>query len=192
MTKKIAVVLGHPDGKAFCGALAEAYGAGARQVGHDVTLLPLAEMAFDPVLRQGFRGNQPLESDLVYAQQVLHDAEHSVWVYPNWWGGPPALLKGFIDRAFLPGFAFQYTQGPLPQKLLKGRSAHVLMTLDTPVWWYRYAMGAPGLRVMQRGILQFSGISPVQSTLVGPVRGSSLKQREHWLQQAKKLGEKGF
>lgn len=191
MKKKIAVVLGHPDTGAFCGALAEAYLAGARQSGHDVTLLPLAEMAFDPVLRQGFRGNQPLEGDLAHAQQVLQAAEHSVWVYPNWWGGQPALLKGFIDRAFLPGFAFQYTQGPLPQKLLKGRSAHVIMTLDTPIWWYRYAMGAPGLRVMKKGILQFSGISPVQSTLVGPVRGSGLEQRERWLQQVTALGEKG-
>lgn len=192
MKKKILVVLGHPDATSFCGALAAHYVGGARQAGHDVTLMSLSEMAFDPVLKQGFRGDQSLETDLQMAQQALEAADHSVWIYPNWWGGPPALLKGFVDRTFLPGFAFRYTRGPLPQKLLKGRSARVIMTLDTPIWWYRYGMGAPGLQVMKKGILQFSGISPVQTTLLGPVRGSKPEQRGLWLEKMTGLGEKGL
>ena len=79
------------------------------------------------------------------AQAQIAWAGHLVWVYPTWWGAMPALLKGFIDRVFLPGFAFKHHQGSSRwDKLLAGRSAELLVTMDTPPWYYRWVQRGPG------------------------------------------------
>ena len=75
---------------------------GAGESGAEVRKLVLAEMEFDLNLSAGYKGKQPLEPDLQEAQELIAWADHLVFVYPNWWGGMPALLKGFIDRVFLP------------------------------------------------------------------------------------------
>ena len=106
--KRILLILGTPKRDSLCHALAEAYSNGARGQGHVVRQLPLGELQFDPILREGFGQQQTLEPDLLEAQRQIHWAEHLVFVYPVWWGGVPALLKGFFDRTFLPGFAFKY------------------------------------------------------------------------------------
>lgn len=108
--------------------------------------LKLGEMQFDPILRDGYNHSQTLEPDLLEAQRQIHWAEHLVFVYPVWWGGIPALLKGFFDRVFLPGFAFKYrNRSQLWDKLLKGRTADLLVTLDTPPWYFRWIYGAPAI-----------------------------------------------
>jgi putative NADPH-quinone reductase len=94
---------------------------------------------------------------LINAQNDITWAEHLTLVYPIWWGGIPALLKGFFDRVFLPGFAFKYRKGsPFPDKLLKGRTAHLLVTMDTPPWYYRWVYRMPGLHQMRKttGVLR--------------------------------------
>ena len=86
----------------------------------------------------GYAQIQPLEPDLLDAQASITWAQHLVWVYPIWWGGLPALLKGFLDRIFLPGFAFKYRpNSALWDRLLTGRSAELLVTMDSPPWYYR-------------------------------------------------------
>ncbi len=111
MGKRILVILGHPSSNSFCAALAERYTQSAMRAGHEVRPLFLGSMDFDPVLREGYQQVQPLEADLRNAQADILWAELLVLVYPIWWGGVPALLKGFFDRVFLPGFAFKYRQG---------------------------------------------------------------------------------
>jgi putative NADPH-quinone reductase len=77
--------------------------------------------------------NQPLGPDLVRAQQALLAARHVAWVYPVWWGTMPALLKGFLDRTLVSGFAYRYRpNSPLWDRLLRGRSAELLVTMDAP------------------------------------------------------------
>jgi NAD(P)H dehydrogenase (quinone) len=191
MSKSILVILGHPNPDSFCAALAQAYSEGAQAKGLPCQVLKLSELNFEPVLKRGFQADQALEPDLQAAQAAIQSAQHLVWVYPNWWGGLPALLKGFIDRVFLPGFAFKYQQGPIPAKLLKGRSARLMITLDTPVWLYRFGMGAPGVKVMQSAVLAFSGVTPTKTTLMGPQRGASQEKRQKWLEQAFELGKRG-
>ena len=137
MSKRVLVILGHPGTHSFCSALADSYIAAAKDASHDVRVMRLGDLRFDPVLREGYQQVQALEPDLLQAQANIHWAEHLVLVYPIWWGGIPALLKGFFDRILLPGFAFQYREGKaFPAKLLKGRSAHLLVTMDTPPWYY--------------------------------------------------------
>lgn len=188
MSTPILVVLGHPSGESFCAALARTYVEAARSSGHEVRLLALGEMTFDPILRHGYRCIQPLEPDLAAAQEAILRAEHLVFVFPLWWGSMPALLKGFFDRAWLPGFAYQFRdRSPFWDKLLTGRSAHLLVTMDTPPWYHRWVAGRPGLRQMEQAILEFSGIEPVRCTELGPMKRSSPEQRRRWLEQAAEM-----
>lgn len=189
MSKRILVILGHPDNDSLCGAIAASCVEGAREAGHEVKLISLGDLSFDPVLHKGYARIQELEPDLVAAQEAITWSQHIVFVYPTWWGGMPALLKGFLDRVFLPGFAFQYREGSrFWDRLLSGRSAHLFVTMDTPPWYYRLVYRMPGHNQMKRTILEFSGIKPVGITSFGPVRGSSQQQREKWLGLAKSHG----
>ncbi|WP_028454752.1 NAD(P)H-dependent oxidoreductase [Chitinilyticum litopenaei] len=188
MSKRTLVILGHPAADSFCAALAERYADAARAAGQEVRMLSLHALRFDPVLHAGFDGGQPLEPDLVEAQEQIAWAQHLVFVYPIWWGAMPALLKGFIDRVFLPGFAFRYRKGSmLWDKLLAGRSAQLLVTMDTPPWYYRWVYGDAGHKQMKRTILEFSGIRPVRITSFGPIRGATEPQRANWLARAARL-----
>jgi putative NADPH-quinone reductase len=190
MPKRILVILGHPDPASFCAALASAYIDGAGAAGHEVRSIRLGELTFDPILHEGYRRIQELEPDLRAAQDDVAWAEHLVFVYPTWWGAMPALLKGFFDRAFLPGFAFKYRDNsPFWDRLLAGRSARLLVTMDTPPWYYRWVYRMPGHHQMKRTILEFSGIKPVRIRNFGPVRGSSDRQRQAWLAAAQRYGQ---
>lgn len=187
--KTVLVVLAHPGATSFGTALGNAYAEGARKAGHDVKVLHLHDLKFDPILRDGYRVRQELEPDLIAAQKAIRRARHIAFVYPIWWGGLPALLKGFLDRVFLPGFAFRYREGKsFPAQLLKGRSAHIIATMDTPPWYYRLFFRAPGLNQMKKATLEFCGIHPVKSIAIGPIIGSKLTQRENWLRKADFLG----
>ncbi|PKM22410.1 MAG: NADPH:quinone reductase [Gammaproteobacteria bacterium HGW-Gammaproteobacteria-14] len=187
----ILVILGHPDRSSLSGALAEAFAAGACEAGATVKLLRLGELEFDPILWHGYRGGQPLEADIQQAQEDILQADHLVWVFPIWWGGLPALLKGFIDRVFLPGFAFRYRRGSsLWDRLLAGRKATVLATMDSPVWYYRWVQHRPAYHQLRHSILGFSGITPMRWYGFGPVRTASQAQRETWIEQARVRGIK--
>lgn len=133
MSRRILIILGQPSSNSLCAALARTYADAARQSGAEVRLLELGKIAFDPILRHGYERIQPLEPDLRNAQADITWAQHLVWVYPIWWGSLPALLKGFLDRIFLPGFAFKYrVNSALWDRLLTGRSAELLVTMDSP------------------------------------------------------------
>lgn len=192
MSKRILIILGHPDSDtSFCAALAHHYLQGAHAAGADIRELHLGTLNFDPILRSGYRGPQGLETDLKQAQDDIQWAEHLVFVYPTWWGTLPALLKGFVDRVFLPGFAFKYRKNsPLWDKLLSGRSAELLVTMDTPAWYYRLIYQNAGVSVMKKNILDFSGITPVRTHLFGPMISSKEKQRDQWLDNAFKAGHR--
>lgn len=187
----ILVISGHPTGDSLSAEMARRYAASAQGAGAVVRTLELGGLQFDPVLRAGYRGGQPLEGDLLAAQQAIAWANHLVWAYPTWWGAMPALLKGFIDRVFLPGFAFKYREGSsLWDRLLAGRSAELLVTMDSPPWYYRWVQKQPGHQQMKKTVLEFSGIRPVRVHSFGPVRGSSAQQRERWLARVQALGER--
>ena len=188
MTQRILILLGHPSSDSFCAALARHYQDSARQAGHEVRTLHLGDLDFDPILRQGYRQPQPLEADLLDAQQAITRATRLVLVFPIWWGGIPALLKGFLDRILLPGFAFRYKPGsPFPEKLLAGRHAHLLVPMDTPPWYYRWVYAMPGLHQMRRTPLAFCGSRPEKTLTFGPLLSSTPRQRQAWLEQTHEL-----
>lgn len=190
MARKITIILGHPDAASFCSALAEAYAASATAAGHEIRLFRLGEIDFDPVLRHGYQSDQELEPGLREIQEAITWASHLVLVYPNWWGALPALLKGMFDRIFLPGYAFRYREdSPFWDRLLTGRSAQVIVTMDTPPWYYRLAYTMPGHHQIRKTILEFCGIRPVKITSFGPVRSATAQKRELWLQKVRELAQ---
>ena len=187
--KKILVIQGHPRSESLCGSIAREYAAGAQQGGSQVDMLDLPQLQFDPILREGYKADQQLEPDLVKAQQLIRDADHLVFVFPSWWASMPALLKGFLDRVFLPGFAFKYQKkSPLPEKLLKGKTARIFITMDAPGWYYRWFNRAPGLRLLKFGTLEFCGVKPVKYNIFGPVRGAPEKRLLKFLNEARRIG----
>lgn len=188
--KRILMVYGTPKTISFCHALGEAYAQGARGRGHVVRELKLGEMDFDPVLHHGYEKSQSLEHDLLEAQRQIHWAEHLVFVYPVWWGGLPTLLSGFFDRVLMPGFAFKTHGRKHPSnELLKGRTAELLVTMDTPPRYFRWVYGAPAHRQMIRTVLEFCGIKTKGLTEFAPVRTSTEEQRQQWLHRAQSLGK---
>lgn len=132
-----------------------------------------------------------LEPDLLNAWEIIQWADHLVWIHPVWWGGMPALMKGFIDRLFLPGFAFQYRENSVWwDKLLKGKTGHIITTLDQPGWYYWFIYGRPSVNQLKRSTLGFCGIKPVKITYIGIIRNSTEIQRAKWLQKVGELGRK--
>lgn len=188
--KNILIINGHPDKESFCYALAEAYQKGAISTGAQVVLVHLIDLEFNPILSHGYREVSELEPDLVRVQEQIKAAEHLVFVYPNWWGTFPALLKGFFDRVFLPNFAFKYRKNsPFWDKLLTGKTARLIVTMDTPKWYYALINCSPGHHQMKKAILEFSGIEPVDITSFSPIKTSDLDQRKIWLNRVEKLGQ---
>jgi NAD(P)H dehydrogenase (quinone) len=187
-SKRVLIIAAHPSQQTFGAALAKRYADSAQQAGHTVQLMHLDQLAFDPVLHAGYRTIQPLETDLQSAQTAIQWAEHITFVYPVWWGSVPARLKGFIDRVFLPGFAFKYQQGKnFPDKLLAGRTAHLLVTMDTPGWFFKWGFREPAIAQMTKPTLGLCGIRTQGILRCAPVISSTDVQRGKWLSKAAAL-----
>lgn len=191
MQKKILIINGHPDKESLCSIFAERYKQGADLTTSNCKLVNLIDLNFDLNLHFGYRKRTELEPDLLQIQQDIIDADHLVFIYPTWWGTYPALLKGFIDRVFLPRFAFKYRDNSLLwDKLLKDKTARLIVTMDTPKWYYWLIYRNPGHNSMKKGILEFCGIKPVRITSFGPIKSSNEKKRQVWIDKVEELGRK--
>ncbi len=187
--KNVVVINGHPDPKSYNYALSKAYMEGAMQNNANIVPIDIAALDFDPNLSFGYRKRMELEPDLVDAWNKIKEADHLVWFFPMWWYGMPALMKGFIDRVFLPGLTFQPIPGkPLPQKLLKGKTARVVLTSDTPAWYDYFYMKRPLINQFKKGVLQFCGVSPVKVTYIAPIKNATEQFRKKWLDRMLQLG----
>ncbi|CAI8761970.1 NAD(P)H-dependent oxidoreductase [Chryseobacterium sp. IT-36CA2] len=189
--KKIAIINGHPNKNSFNFGVAEAYRLGAAETGAEVREIIIRDLNFNPNLQFGYQKRMELEPDLMKAWEIIQWADHLVWIHPVWWGGFPALMKGFIDRLFLPGMAYKYRENSVWwDKLLKGKTAHMITTLDQPGWYYRLFFGRPSVNQLRKSILEYCGVKPVKVTYIGIIRNSKDEQRAQWLRKVKELGKK--
>ena len=193
--ERIAVIDGHPDPSPsrFGHAIVSAYVEAARAAGHEVREIRLAGENI-PILESR---KQWLEEDVPAAvrpgQDAIKWAEHIVFYYPLWMGDMPALLKAFIEQAFRPNFALDYgDEGSkqLPKKLLRGRSARIIVSMGMPALFYRAYFASHSVRSFERNILKLTGIQPVATSLIGNV-DSGEKHRARWLRRIAALGEAG-
>lgn len=188
--QKILLLDGHPDAQSFCAALHMAYKEGATASGAEVQSLVLRELTFNPNLVHGYRKRTELEPDLLHAQALIRWAEHIVVIHPVWWGSYPALMKGFLDRVFLPGFFFRKIPNSTKTiQLLTGRSARIIYTLDMPrvLWWLS---GRPSYSALKWITLGYCGVSPIRGTAIGSVRLSDEAWRTKWVERVRALGVK--
>jgi NAD(P)H dehydrogenase (quinone) len=193
MNARAVLLFGHADldpaTQSLNQRLAEHYTRGYQSQGGTVQRIDLASLAFDPILRAGFRIKQPLEPDLVQVKEAIEQANHLVWVFPTYWASAPAVVRGLWDRLFLPGWAFQYEKGkPLPKGLLKGRSSRVLLTMDSPWFWYTLVNHRCIHRSFGGASLKFCGLSPVRFTTVHGVRELPESARQKWCARVEAVG----
>jgi len=189
--KKILVINGHPNRDSFNFALAEAYRQGAESPGTEIREMVIADLKFNPNLQFGYQRRTDLEPDLLDAWEKIRWADHLVWIHPVWWGGLPAITKGFIDRLFLPGMAFGYRENSVWwDKLLKGKTARIITTFDQPGWYYRLSYGRPSVNQLKKSVLEFCGVKPVKVDYIGIIKTSGEVQRMKWLEKVKILGQK--
>jgi len=191
-TKKIFIINGNPDGDSFSMALAQSYAEGARAAGHEVRLTSIHEMKFDPILHKGYKVIQAYEPDLVKFQEDVKWSDHFVSVYPVWWSDMPALMKGLIDRVWMPGFAYNFRKGKIPgwYRRLKGRSARVIVTSDSHPFLLWFLFGG-NINNYVRGVLRFSGFAPVRISWFSGMRMAKAEKLQGILQSVNKLGRKG-
>ena len=189
--KKVLIINGHPETNSYNYALANAYIEGAKNAGAEISTINIAELNFNINLQHGYQKRTELEPDLLLAIDKIKATDHIVWLFPMWWYSCPALMKGFIDRTFLPGITFQPVEGkPLPDKLLKGKSARLIITADSPSWFNSLFMGKPAINQIKKGTLEFCGVNPVKITYIAPITNSTQAFREKYLLKVRELGQK--
>lgn len=174
---KVFILNGNNKKQSLCTSICNAYKEGVEKAGHTAELMFIQDIVFDPILHEGYQVTQSLEPDLVKFQDLVLWADHFVIVYPTWWGGLPAMLKGLFDRSFYSGFAYRYHRtGPWWDKLLKGRTAHIITTMDAPLIWYRFAYRSAGTHMLKNAILKFCGFRPVSTSYITRVRFKTQQQ----------------
>lgn len=190
--KKDLIILANTNPQSLGWSLADSYEKGSRQSGKEVRRINLSELSFDPILWKGYSVIQELEMDLKKAQEDILWSDHITIFFPTWWASFPAILKGFLDRTILPGFGykFQGAQSLRWKKLLKGRSARLVVTSDSPTWYNRFILFSPGVRSIKKGTLEFCGISPVEVTRIGSVKKMNEEKRKEWLERVEEMGKK--
>ncbi len=189
--KNILIINGHPNPASFNFGLVEAYKKGALQSDAKVETITIADLNFNPNLKFGYQKRTELEPDLLESWEKIKRADHLVWIHPVWWGGLPAITKGFIDRLFLPGMAFKDRENSVWwDKLLKGKTAHIITTLDQPGWYYRLFFGRPSVNQLRKSTLEYCGVKPVKVSYIGVVKTSDNNQKEKWLAKVYNFGLK--
>lgn len=192
--KSIVVILGHPARKrvSFCEALAAAYVTGAKETGHQVNLIKLSDLQFDPILHEGFQGIQDLEADIQKAQDLMLEASHWVIVYPLWQFMIPALLKGFLERVLTKKFAFDlYDSHVKARDATKGKSARIIQTMGMPNFAYRWVCRSHGAKAL-KNVLRFIGIRPVEVTYCGQAENPNDERRQAYLERIRHYGQLGI
>jgi len=189
--EKTLIINGHPNRNSLCTGLAESYLKGAITANGNCEIVYLSDLDFNLNLEQGYQKRTELEPDLLQTWDKIKAADHLVFVYPNWWGTYPALLKGFIDRLFLPGFAFeQYENSIKWGKLLKGKTAHIIVTMDSPGFFYKLFLKSPGHNSMKKSILGFCGIKTTKTSNFRVVKTATPEKRQKWIKKAYEMGRK--
>lgn len=183
---RISLILGHPRGESFNAAIARTAFDTLAALGHDVRFHDLYAESFDPLITA-----EELRRDAVLPPLVrehcdeIAAAEGIVIVHPNWWGQPPAVLKGWIDRVIRAGIAYRFMDGDqgegIPEGLLKIQAALVINTTDTPAGREQAAFGDPLEVLWKKCVFDFCGVSNVTRKTYGVVVTSNPAQRARWL-----------
>ena len=186
---KISLILAHPRPGSFNHAIAEAVQGALVDDGHQVDFHDLHTEGFDPVLTAAELSARASSDDLLETHCLqIAGADGIVIIHPNWWGQPPAILKGWVDRVLRSGVAYRFDEGDdgegVPIGLLRAHCALVINTTDTPRERELAAFGDPLDTLWKNCILHYCGVPRVERTVFGVVVTSTPQQRRQWLEEA--------
>lgn len=186
----VLLIDAHPDEGRYCSHLLEVYRT-ALPSHAEVTLVALRDLTFDPNLAHGYRKRTEWEPDLKQLAEALDACDHVVFAFPMWWGAEPATLKGLLDRLFLPGFTFAYhEQDTWWDRNMVGRSADVIITMDTPPFFLRLAYGNSIIQRWKKQVLGFAGFKPVRILPLGQVKfGGAERHTAKWTGKVRNLAQ---
>lgn len=178
-----AVIYAHPNPNSFNGAILNQVIKALEDGKHSYDVIDLYKDRFDPVLlfdEKKRRSDMKRDPETAEYRRIVKNADHLIFIYPLWWGGMPAIMKGFIDRVFAAGEAYTY-QGKLPKGLLKARTASVYYTADAPSWYLRFWRRDADWVTVKDVMLKFCGVRRVRRLLFAGVKDSSDGKRTQWL-----------
>ncbi|MCY7755252.1 NAD(P)H-dependent oxidoreductase [Bacillus haynesii] len=178
-----AVIYAHPNPNSFNGAILNQVIKALEDGKHSYDVIDLYKDRFDPVLlfdEKKRRSDMKHDPETAEYRRIVNNADHLIFIYPLWWGGMPAIMKGFIDRVFAAGEAYTY-QGKLPKGLLKARTASVYYTADAPSWYLRFWRRDADWVTVKDVMLRFCGVRRVRRLLFAGVKDSTEEKRTQWL-----------
>lgn len=188
----VSVILAHPRSKSFNGAIAQTAVRALREAGHAVTFHDLYAEGFDPVLpfEEIFKST-PLDPAVAAHCAEAAAADGFVFIHPNWWGQPPAILKGWVDRVFRAGVGYEFLEGDsgegIPVGLLKAHTALVFNTSNTAPDREKEVFGDPLETLWKNCILDYCGVRSFVRRTYGVVVTSTPEERAAWLEDAREL-----
>ena len=193
----ILIILGHPDTKSFNHVIAETCSERLKQNGHQVVFHDLYKENFDPIIETAEIPKHSEIDDVI--QQHCNDLVKSdgiIIIHPNWWGQPPAIMKGWIDRVLRPGVAYEFAEGDngegTPIGLLKAQVGLVFNTSNTSEYRENNIFKDPLETIWKNCIFDFCGVKKFERKMFRIIVTSDLKQRQAWLNEAKELIDKYF
>jgi putative NADPH-quinone reductase len=189
---EISIILAHPEARSFNHAIALAACQALERLGHAVTFHDLYEEGFDPLLTAEERDSEAVLTPILKRHcEEVERADGLVIVHPNWWGQPPAMLKGWIDRVLRSGVAYKFEEGDsgegVPVGLLRAQAAVIFNTSDTPPAREQAIFGDPLDNLWKRCILDFCGVKNVVRQTFSVVITSTPEQRAQWLTQVEQI-----
>ncbi len=189
---RVSLILAHPHGGSFNAALAATARQALLDLGHGVYFHDLYAEGFDPLLPAAEIDRHAALPALVQAHcQELAQAQGLVVVHPNWWGMPPAILTGWLDRVLRPGVAYEFLDGDsgegVPRGLLRVRTALVLNSSNTEARREREVFGDPLESIWRACVCGLCGVRRLERHTFGVVVTSTAAQRAAWLQEARDM-----
>ena len=194
---KISVILAHPYDGSFNAAVAETVVNALQRKGHEVWFHHLYREQFNPIMPAQELASDATDDALVRLhQEEIRQTDGIVIVHPNWWGQPPAILTGWVDRVLRENVAYAFSEGDngggLPLGLLKAKAALVFNTSNTPPERENEVFGDPLQRLWRDCIFAFCGVNVFDRLMFRVIADSSEAERKAWLQQAEALVEQYF
>jgi NAD(P)H dehydrogenase (quinone) len=194
---KISLIIAHPNKNSFNHAIAAASVEILEQNGHEIYFHDLHAERFDPILPTvEIPKNAELPANIEKHCKEISEADGIIIIHPNWWGQPPAILKGWIDRIIRPGIAYEFLEGDkgegIPNGLLKAKTAIVFNTSNTETLREKNIFGDPLESIWKNCIFDLCGVETFYRKMFTIIVTSSDEQRKEWLKEAKQTVLKYF
>ncbi len=192
---RILVIVAHPYNNSFNHAIAAKVCSTLQGMGQEIVFHDLYQEKFPPLLEGGeVISPEKTDSCIKQHQEELKSCEGFIIIHPNWWGQPPAILKGWIDRVIREGVGYQFLPedvgNGIPTGLLKGKFVLIFNTANTPAERERNYFGDPLELIWKNCICGFCGIEKYQRKVFGVIVTSTLAQRLHWLNEVENIVKK--